>query len=175
MTPTDEQLLHRFARGDDAALGDLAARYERPLLGLALGMTGDESLARDAVQDAWVRVIRSARHFAGHSTVKTWLYRIVINRATDLRNAAARTPAPLATDPDEASPDHARRELQSLLSSAMQQLEPSHNLILLLCYHDGLSHADAAAVLGLPIGTLKTRLRAAIASLRTALGAEVER
>jgi RNA polymerase sigma-70 factor, ECF subfamily len=174
--PSDEQLLQRFARGHDAALAELAARYERALLGLALGITGDEALARDVVQDAWVRVIRSAKHFAGNSGVKTWLYRIVINRAIDLRQGAARTPAPLVGDGGGVeSADPARRELRSLLSAAMRGLEPSQNLILLLCYHDGLSHPEAAAVLDIPVGTLKTRLRGAVAALRAALGAEVER
>ena len=176
-TFTDEQLLKRFARGDDAALAELAGRYERALLGVALGITGNEALARDAVQDAWVRVIRSAKHFAGNSGVKTWLYRIVINRAIDLRKGASRAGAGALAEGtgslDDA--DHGRRELRSLLASAMRGLEPSQGLILLLCYHDGLSRAEAAAVLDIPEGTLKTRLRAAVAALRAALGAEVER
>ena len=85
----DLVLLQRFARGDDAALGELAARHERAFLGLAMGLLGNAEQAKDVVQDLWLRVIRSAAHFQGQSSVRTWMYRILVNRCLDVRGSSA--------------------------------------------------------------------------------------
>lgn len=162
--PTDFALLERFARGDALSLGELARRYEGPLLGLSRGLLrGREDLAREAVQDAWVRVIKGAKHFGGRSQVRTWLYRIVINRCGDIRarelagnNGVAGEAAARAGDAD-ATAD---------LRGAVERLTPAQRLVVLLCYHRGLTHEQAAEVLELPVGTLKTRLHGALEALR---------
>jgi RNA polymerase sigma-70 factor, ECF subfamily len=177
MDDPDLTLLRRFTRGEDAALGELAARYERPLLGLASGLLNDRDLAKDAVQETWLRVIKSARHFAGASTVKTWVYRILINRALDMRQDKTkfRIP-PLSGDGISSAPppDQAAHHLENgqLLRHAVDALTPDQRLILLLSYHDGLSHSAAAEVLDIPIGTLKSRLHAALTQLRARLSPE---
>lgn len=168
---TDEQLLRDFARGRESALGHLARRYEGSLLGVARGVLGGrEDLARDAVQDAWLRVISAARGFEGRSSVKTWLYRIVVNRALDLRAKVSATPMP-APPAAVASALGALESDERLidLRRAVDALPGEARLLLILCYHDGLSHAEAAEVLGLPQGTLKSRLHAALSELRTRL------
>lgn len=176
---TDGQLLERFTRGDAAALGVLAARYEGMLLGLARGLLGGrDELAREAVQDAWMRVIRSARGFDARSSFKTWVYRIVINRCHDIREREARQGA---TDPGGAvammAQERGAAESKShtgrpALNGAFAGLPESKRLILLLCYHRGLTHEQAADVLGIPSGTLKSRLSAALAELRGVLERE---
>src|SRR5262245_49206087 len=71
---TDEQLLSRFLRGEREALGELARRYELPLLGLCAGMLGGRrDRALDAVQETWMRVIRYGHTFSGRCSLKTWL------------------------------------------------------------------------------------------------------
>ncbi|CAG0975900.1 ECF RNA polymerase sigma factor SigE [Phycisphaerales bacterium] len=178
---TDEQLLSDFAKGHDAALGVLAARHERALVGLARGLlNGNTDSARDAVQDSWVRVIKSAKHFQHRAAVKTWLYRIVINKCMDLRrkqlppslngHAApheppGESPAPLATMQSQERTHQLREKLDAMNGET--------RLLLLLCYHEGLSHPEAADVLGIPVGTLKSRLHAALESLRTAMASEI--
>jgi RNA polymerase sigma-70 factor (ECF subfamily) len=170
----DLPLLQRFARGDNAALGELARRHEQSLLGLALGITGNRELARDAVQDAWVRVIRGAGEFQALSTVRTWMYRILINRAITLRQAAAKRPALLLTPESlDAAPDVHSADDAEQVREAMRELPDNHQLILVLSYHEGLTHEAAADVLGIPLGTLKSRLHAALTALRAKLGAEV--
>lgn len=177
--PTDEELLARFTRGETRALDALAQRHEAGMLGLATGLLGGRAdLARDAVQDAWVRVIRYGATFDARSSFKTWVYRIVINRCHDLRASASRThrtfrlstdapePAALAEEPLRAP------EVDASLRAAVDSLAPASRLILLLCYHRELSHADAAAVLGIPTGTLKSRLHAALEALRAAMRME---
>jgi len=177
---TDEQLLSRFAKGDDSALGELARRHELHLLGLARGLLdGRDDLARDVVQETWVRVIGAAKNFAGNSAVKTWLYRILINRATDLRTRAAKLdrglPGNVAQSNGHEPPPEAALESgeqADSLRTAVAALSPDKRLILLLSYHEGHSHESAAEVLGIPLGTLKSRLHSALEELRSRLGTQ---
>ncbi|MBM4108621.1 MAG: RNA polymerase sigma factor [Phycisphaerae bacterium] len=166
----DARLLARFAGGDDGALGTLADRYEAYLYGLAVGMLRRVDLAHEAVQETWVRVIRAAPRFRGESAFRTWVYRILVNRCLDLRASAARRAAlergPARPAPSPAGPpDDERRALDA----ALESLSDAQRTVVLLCYHRGLTHAQAAEVLGIPIGTLKSRLSAALGALRGAL------
>ena len=176
-TLSDEQLLARFTAGDRAALGELAARHENHLVGLATGLLdGRRDLAQDAVQEAWVRVIRYANSFAGQSSFQTWMFRIVINRCRDLRTglkAAQRADGdPPPTGQEEGPLRLVTTDRPDDVRSALQKLVPSVRLVLLLCYHRGLTHPQAAEVLGIPVGTLKSRLSAALRELRGVLQAE---
>src|SRR5215510_2230127 len=95
----DEGLLREFVRGKREALGELARRYERALLGLASGLLdGRADLACDAVQETWVRVIRFGPTFDGRSSFKTWVYRIAINQCRTVK--AKVREAGLAIGPD---------------------------------------------------------------------------
>ncbi|CAN5792353.1 sigma-70 family RNA polymerase sigma factor [soil metagenome] len=172
----DRSLLLRVARRDLAALGALAERHEAAMLGLAHGiLDGDRAHAADAVQEAWVRAIRHAGSFAQRSSVKTWLCRIAINRALSLRvtlRAQARdrthlnaelAAARLATVP--APPAHSPARVRDLVAAL-----PEHQrIVLLLCYSVHVSHEQAAHVLDIPLGTLKSRLSTALSALRRIL------
>lgn len=174
----DEELLAAFARGDRAALGELASRHEPALLGLCLGLLGSRSLACDAVQETWVRVIRFAPRFRGRSSVKTWLYRIAINRCRELlaeRRRPVRAAAPLGDDePAGAEDAHGAdlRERDEELRRAVMALDERRRVIVLLCYQNGMTHELAAEILGLPLGTLKSRLHGALGELRRRLAAK---
>lgn len=169
---SDLGLLRAFSAGDEGALATLAARHERAMLGLARGLLGgDRELARDAVQDTWMRVIRSARTHRGDASVKTWLYRILVHRCHDLRSKRGRhNAAPLADAPAGDTDDAAGT--QALLA-ALDALTPPNRILVLLCYHQGLTHAEAAAVMEIPIGTLKSRLHGLLTKLRETLRPEV--
>ncbi len=191
MDRTDEQLLAAFVGGERGALGALAARHERALLGLARGIVGSSGAACDAVQAAWVRVIRHAAGFKGHSRVRTWLYRIVINECHEMvkarRREAARTRAAMgaAAGPGGATrgPESARGlagpsfegppEIHDGLRRAVDELDDAKRTVVLVCYSAGMTHELAAEVLGVPLGTLKSRLHAALTALRRRLGEEV--
>jgi RNA polymerase sigma-70 factor (ECF subfamily) len=129
------------------------------------------------VQETWIKVIKHAKGFEGRSSVKTWLYRVAINRARDLAASKMARPAPSAIvqtleaanaagestgDPDDLAGLH----------RAMAKLAEPARLILLLCYHRGLTLAQAAEVLNIPLGTLKSRLHAALNELRATLSKE---
>ena len=171
---TDLELLRSIASRDIAALESLTSRYERPLLGLARALLDQrEDLARDVVQDCWLRVVKSAGSFRGESAVKTWLYRIVINRANDVRARWIRqdqTPAN-AEPPPGSSPGctFGAFDIQRL-HQAVSALPSDRRLLLLLCYHQDLTLVQAADILGLPLGTVKSRLHAALEELRSQLG-----
>lgn len=179
--PSDESLLAAFRRGDRQAFAQLAARYERSLLGLAAGLLGGRrDLACDAVQETWMRVIRFAHAFDGRSRFKTWLYRILMNRCNDLGSLANARSVDLAPDDRPARPEsgpceHAERhdELETV-RAAVARLPNDRRTIVLLCYHNGLTHDQAAEILEIPVGTVKSRLHAALAELRHALSAEVQ-
>lgn len=176
---TDETLIRLYAKqGKREALQTLAARYEHLLLALATAMlTGDRPAAEDAVQDTWMRVIRNARTFRQQSSALTWIYRILIHRCRDLLRARKhRRTSPLlehalATGNDDDSHDSSEHPE---VTNALAELSDARREIVLLCYHRGLTHQQVSEVLQIPIGTVKTRLYAAMDELRAMLGAEVD-
>ena len=175
--PTDEELLSAFVSGEQEALGELARRHESALLGLAGGLLGGPALACDAVQVAWIRVIRHGHSFNGQSSFKTWLYRIAINRCRDLRARSRpvrrdEPPAPTATPggkPDEKTLD---RERNASLHQAVDRLSAPKREVVLLCYHEGITLEQAAEILAVPLGTVKSRLHGALEDLRKRLSDE---
>lgn len=170
---TDESLLAAFAKGEDAALGELASRHERRLLGLALGLCGgNEALAREAVQETWLRVIRHAGGFRGQSSFATWVYRIAVNRCREAMERERR-----ANRQREAGPpaDPAPADESEWVRSAVDRLPHREREIVLLCHMRGMTHEQGAAVLGVPVGTLKSRLTRAMATLRGLWSREVSR
>jgi len=201
---TDETLIAEFATGRRAALEELARRYERPLLGLAQGLlNGDATLAQDAVQETWVRLIRFAGQFNGRSRFKTWIYRIAINQCRTLQSSPPREAlgnTHNASDFDKetiaqaiATRNHASesgsasqnttrtksifdpivaREESAELHAALDRLGMDQRNVLLLCYHAGMTHPEAADILDIPLGTLKSRLSTALAELRRMLAKE---
>ena len=120
-----------------------------------------------------MRVIRYGASFNGQSSLKTWLYRVLVNQCRDL---SKRVGAPAEDDQDarDESVDAASAETGDdtrVLRDAVSNLQAEKREIVLLCYHQALSHSQAAEVLGIPIGTLKSRLHAALTELRATLTA----
>ncbi|HYF14136.1 MAG TPA: RNA polymerase sigma factor [Phycisphaerales bacterium] len=170
---TDADLLRRFAAGDGAALGALASRYEGAMMGLAVGMlSGNRDLARDALQETWLRVIRHAKGYRGEASVKTWIYRILVNRCINARAVAAKLAARsgIGAEVEPGASELRLADEHEPLRCAVDSLSEDVRTLLLLCYHRGLSHAEAAQVLGIPPGTLKSRLHTALTALRERLG-----
>jgi RNA polymerase sigma factor (sigma-70 family) len=181
---SDEELLAGLAAGRLEALDALYERYASMAYGIARRITGDDALAEDVVQDAFLGVWRSAdRYVAGRGTVKTWLLAIVHHRAIDAirrrrpvaelaeETEGARTPEPL-TFPDvwgevsgRLDADAVRRALAALPDAQRDALE--------LAYFRGLTQTEIAERTGVPLGTVKSRVRLALVSLRRELGLAV--
>jgi RNA polymerase sigma-70 factor (ECF subfamily) len=158
----DVDLLAAHVAGDPDAFSVLVARHKDRLWHVALRTTGDPEEASDALQDALISAFRRADSFRGDSAVTTWLHRIVVNASLDrLRRRAVRPTVPL---PDEAAPRIAdptdavdRREVQMVIQQALAGLPADQREAVLLVDLEGWPVQDAARILGVPEGTVKSR------------------
>jgi RNA polymerase sigma-70 factor, ECF subfamily len=175
---SDSELLRLVADGDRLAFEEIYRRYVRPVLGLALRRLGDRGRAEDATQEAFVAVWRSARTFdPGRGRGAPWLYAVARNAITD---GLRRTPEPPAEIPDGpgAEPDPAEQADAAWTAfrvhRALEVLPPHERPVIELAYWRGLSQSEIAEALDIPLGTVKTRTRSALARLADALEGELE-
>ena len=166
-------LLARVAAGDRGApLEELYARYERRLYGLGLRLLGDQGLAEELVQETFVRLWQQARRFdAARGTVSAFLFAIARRIAVDLwRRPSSRPFEPEQAEAAAGGDDPLDGVLQSLaVRDAMQSLSPPHRQILELFYGQDRKQSEIAELLGLPLGTVKTRSYYALRALKLAL------
>ena len=176
---SDEALVALAARGDESALAELYDRVGRVAYGLALRIVRDERLAEDAVQEGFLAVWRSAAAFrAERAKASTWILTLVHRRAVDLvrREERRRTeplpdeiplPAGQAAEPtDEAAWLRYERER---VQQALGQLPDTQREALELAYYGGYTQSELAERLGVPLGTIKSRMFAGLARLRELL------
>jgi RNA polymerase sigma-70 factor, ECF subfamily len=171
--PSDDELLTRIAGGDREAFELLYRRYARSVLGLALRRLSDRGRAEDAVQETFASVWRSARSYDPRKgRGGPWLYAVARNAISD-RGRARNEPPAEAPDEQSAEPGpHARAE-QSWVSwrlhRALESLLDHERSLIELAYWGGLSQSEIADLLGIPLGTVKTRTRTALARLADVL------
>jgi RNA polymerase sigma-70 factor, ECF subfamily len=161
--PADAELLRQHVAGDPEAFGELFRRHRDRLWAVALRTLGDPEEAADALQDGMLSAFRRAGDFRGDAAVTTWLHRIVVNACLDrLRRRAAR-PATLTGDSDslealvssrQEGPDTATR---LDIDAALRTLPPPQRAALVLVDMLGFSVVDAAAILDVSPGTVKSR------------------
>ena len=170
--PDDAQLIQRIAAGDERALVILYDRYGAQVYGLALRLTGERPEAEEVVQDVFLRLWLHARHYDGErAALRTWLLAMTRHRAIDLLRSRRRRPAAAAlavdvSDGDDVAAGVEQALLHADVARALARLpEPLRELIE-RSYYRGESHRQIAAQLGLPVGTVKTRLRQAVERLR---------
>ncbi|MDQ1713781.1 MAG: polymerase sigma-70 factor, subfamily [Frankiaceae bacterium] len=171
---SDTELLARHAGGDAAAFGVLVSRHRDRAWAVALRTLGDPTDAADAVQDAFVKAFRTAGAFRGDALFSTWLHRIVVNACLDLmRRSRVRPTAPLdessATLADPADPQ-GRLDLGYDVVAALQRITPEQRIAIVLVDLEGYSVEEAAAVLEVPTGTVKSRCHRGRVQLATLLG-----
>ncbi|MFJ7075275.1 RNA polymerase sigma factor SigM [Streptomyces sp. NPDC098781] len=164
---SDQDLLARHVEGDPDAFGELVRRHRDRLWAVALRTLGDREEAADAVQDALVSAYRAAHTFKGRSAVTTWLHRITVNACLDrARKAASRKTSPVddterleqLLEPHEsASAPAERNDLHRQLLEALGTLPPDQRAALVLVDMQGYPVAEAAQVLDVPTGTVKSR------------------
>jgi RNA polymerase sigma-70 factor (ECF subfamily) len=167
----------KCAQGDRQAFRRLYELQSARLFGAALRITRQSALAADAVHDAFLQVWQNAGRFdPARGNVEAWLLSLVRYRALDIARRRARE-EPTAELPDQADedPDPLLR-LQtardaSALHRCLAELPEERRKILSLAFVEGLSHSDLAARLSLPLGTVKSWIRRALASLKRCLDA----
>jgi RNA polymerase sigma factor (sigma-70 family) len=174
---SDEALLSLVAGSDDAALGELYDRFGGVAYGLALRILRDESLAQDAVQEAFLGVWRTADRFlAERAAARTWILTLVHRRAVDLvRREDRRRGEPLEAAPEPAARETVDEEAavrfqRRVVQEALRQLTPEQREALELGYFGGLTQSELAEQLGQPLGTVKSRMFAGLGRLRELLG-----
>ncbi|HJU46989.1 MAG TPA: sigma-70 family RNA polymerase sigma factor [Gaiellaceae bacterium] len=174
---TDGELITRVAAGDHASFEELYRRYARAILGLARRRLGDPGRAEDATQEAFAAIWRSARSYDPlRGSGAPWLYAVARNAVTD---GLRRRPDPVAEPPDVASEEAGpgERAEQSWVAwqvhRAFASLPPHERQVIELAYWRGLSQSEIAAELDIPLGTVKTRTRSALARMADLLDGEL--
>jgi RNA polymerase sigma-70 factor (ECF subfamily) len=171
-----DPILSHARHVDAAAFVALVELHDRSLRRLAFRLLGDRDTMDDVLQEAYAKAFRSLPRFRGHSTVATWLYRIVYNACLDeLRRVRAHARVPLELSPPAAATDPADTVAgRSALLEALASLPPEQRAAVLLVDADGVDYRAAANVLGVEVGTVASRLSRARSTLRRALSATSE-
>lgn len=171
------EIVRRCQDGDEGAFEMLYRQYAQKALRTAFLFTQRPSLAEDAVQETFVQVWQSIRELRDAGAFRAWLYRILIHRVRRLGKTDGKEPAlPLdaaadCRDPHTSGPEEQveRGDALRRIRTAIARLPEPHRLTLILHYYSGLSEAETAEALGIPTGTVKSRLHAARARLRDQL------
>lgn len=181
---SDEELLHRCCvKGDSAAFESLVHRYEGELFNYLRRYLGSAEMAEDVFQATFLQVHLKREHFEEGRRFRPWLYTIATNQAIDAqrRNKRHRMVSldnrtggeddigslveMLAGDGRTADEQMQAEEARDWVRSAVDDLPESLRAALLLVYHQGMKYREAADVLGIPVGTVKSRLHSALAKL----------
>ena len=174
-------LVQRCASGDEAACAELVAEQQRMVIQLAMNLLGDRDEALDLSQEVFLRVFRTIHRFRGQSSLRTWIYRIVVNQASNrhrfwrrrhradqvsLEQHVAAHGDLMSTG--EPAPDRvlAQKELAVRVHHALDKLPFDQRTVIVLREIDGLSYEEIAYSLGVAVGTVKSRLTRARQALR---------
>lgn len=173
MNAGDQRLLLALdTDGVERAARELYRAYGGELYGFALSRLGDTQLAEEVVQDVFTSVWRRARDYdAERGTLRTWIYGITRNAIVDAERRRARRPRTPAEDPGETAAADDPIELALLrwqMQSAFARLTPDHREVIRLTHVEGLKLREVAERLGLPLGTVKSRVHYAMQALRLA-------
>ncbi len=174
----DLELIALAQRGDRQAFGALVERYREQVIRVVYRMCGNIQLAEDAAQDAFVRAWQQLPRYQPRAPFQSWLFRIALNRATDMLRADHETvdvdELPLASPELEPETAVERNALEAQVRKAVLALPEASRSVLILREYEGLSYKEIAATLDIPLGTVMSRLNYARERLREALGPWLE-
>jgi len=180
----EEALVRRCVEGDDLACAELVGQHERMVYQLARTLLGDHDDALDVSQEVFLRVFRTLHRFRGQSSLKTWIYRIVVNQSRNKLRWWTRRRRALQVSLEEhvaihgepagqalSAPDRilGRKELADRVWWALECLPFDQRTAVILREIEGLSYQEIAYSLGVLVGTVKSRLARAREGLRVAL------
>jgi len=171
----DLRLAEALRQGAEPAYEELLHRFQQPVYNLAIRLLGDAGEASDVVQEVFLKVFRNIGSFRGHSTLKTWIYRITVNEAHNARRwffRHRRREVELDTNPEDtrhwknAIPDRRRspyeaaveREQHVMIEAALDRMNPIFREAVVLRDITGLSYEEIADVLSVSLGTVKSRI-----------------
>ena len=186
----DQTLVARFKSGDESAFNEMVSRYWGRIYSMVLHLLRNQQDAEEVTQDAFIRAHRGLANFRGESAFSTWLYQIATNLARNRywywwrrkRDHTVSIDQPIAADNDTPlsevfaaeleTPEDATvtQEFVSRIAEGMEKLSPKHREILILRNVKNLSYEEIAEILGISVGTVKSRIARARESLRAKLG-----
>jgi RNA polymerase sigma-70 factor (ECF subfamily) len=181
---SDEDLLTRFRKGQREVFGVLVRRYQRELYGYLRRYLGDPHLADDVFQNTFVQVFAKAAQYEPGRPVRPWIYAIATNQAIDALRRIGRHQA-VSLEQMETEPDGERRgliemlearesdpfdnvdaaETRELVRACLNRLPDFLKQVVLMAYYQGLKYQEIADALEIPLGTVKSRLHAAMMKL----------
>lgn len=173
--PDDAALLARVQHGDEQALSDVFRRYSGAVYSVALRVLHDTGQAEDIVQEIFLQVWRNPGAFVqGRGSLGAWLVVVARNRSIDTLRRRKPTDAVedvVLTSPGNLADEAERHTMMEKVRGILRSLPEEQRKSVELAYFEGLSHTEIAAATGDPLGTVKTRIRLALMSLRKALAA----
>lgn len=189
MQSDGSDLMLRFVQGDDRAFEPLLERYETEMLSFFLRLTGERQKAEDMVQELFLKVFRYRKTYKPKSSFRYFIYRMARNMWIDLyrkRKVRPRTlslDAPMENDPRDANPSsriesrepgptHGAevKEEVGRLEAAVARLPAKQREVIALAFEGGLRYAEIAKIMKVPIGTIKSRMHAAVKQLKRLMG-----
>jgi RNA polymerase sigma-70 factor, ECF subfamily len=177
----DRSLIDACRAGKTEAYGVLVRRYQDRLYPTVLRLTGCAEDAQDLLQETFLRAYQKLGRFHGESSFYTWIYRIAVNIALSGRRKRRPTarlderssgePSSPTADPRETDPSLPveRAERDRIIQDALNSLAPDHRAVVVLKEFDGLHYEEIGAILGIPVGTVRSRLHRARCDLRAKL------
>jgi RNA polymerase sigma-70 factor (ECF subfamily) len=177
----DKSLIEACRAGNTEAFGFLVSRYQDRLYPTIFRLTGCAEEAHDLLQDAFLRAFEKLERFQGESSFYTWVYRIAVNLALSgrrrrrpvlrLNHDVGGSSLDPTYDPAESDPSAPleRAERDRLIQDALNALAADHRAVVVMKEFDGLHYEEIAAMLGIPVGTVRSRLHRARCELRDRL------
>jgi RNA polymerase sigma-70 factor (ECF subfamily) len=188
-------LLERLRSGDEAAFATLVRTYQTRMLRLARGFVPSQGVAEEVVQDTWLGVVRGINRFEGRSSVATWLFTILVNRAKSAGERERRYPVATGLEVDRAAPERfddggawapapevwaeeaedrlVAAKLAARARECLNQLPPAQREVVLLRDVEGLDAAEVCSVLGITDANQRVLLHRGRSRVRCALDEEV--
>lgn len=168
--PSDEALMLCVQAGMLASLQDLISRHEKGLYNFLVRLTGDPHLAEDLFQETFLRVVEKRDTFAPARGFRPWLYAIATNLARDARRRRATHLDAIASTPErppQAPPDEEaeRHEEGDIVRRSLEELPEDARAMVLLHFYQGFRYWEIAESLGVPVGTVKSRIHWAVEKL----------
>ena len=188
---TDEELIEDYLEGDVASFRVLIDRFHDPLMRFLIRLVGGRAAAEDVFQETFLQVHQSLDTFDLTRRLKPWLFTIAANKARDALRRRQRRPTVSLSAPVDAAEGRSfvdlmeidvadvasgmeQSELSEMVQRAIETLSPRLREILLLAYFQKMTYAQIAEVAGIPLGTVKSRLHAAVAAFAKAWQEEAE-
>lgn len=166
---SDSALVEAYVHGDQQAFAEIVARYQSKLRRFVFGLIQDDAKTEDLVQEIFIRVDKHAARFDQSKTFSTWIYTIAKNLATNERRNRSRNPVLFLGNPGvgsydasdkKASPErhYELNRLLDVVERGVMALSPDHRIIFELRERRGLTYDKISEIIGVPIGTVKSRI-----------------